>query len=206
MIQYDWSQTSQAITIVVRGLAKRPEVFPSPLFIRITDFCDRRVLCVDLLHEIQFKTLSMRFSDRILTIQVFKAIRQRWPSLEPSNLSRTELSKRRECSITSAEIFKAETIKESKTKRDAMVLNVSNLLLQQVQNKSAEAAENKSILQLRADDYVFNHGDVEICEDTFRDCPTEQPLAAERVKISGEIAHKLSQAHGSSDGESSNPH
>jgi hypothetical protein len=182
MIKYDWSQTSQTITIMLRGISEKPEVLVSPWFIRISDSHQKRVLCLDLQHEIEFKTSLTRFSDRVLIIQAFKAIEQEWASLEALLVPSAQLKERRESSISLAESENAKADKESQATKHALVSTVSDLLLQQAQMKSVSMDALKREGLNRAHECLFNDDHVDTCEDEAHETP-EQPFNQERVEI-----------------------
>lgn len=182
MIKYDWSQTSQTITIVVRGICKKPEVMVTPWFIRISDFHQKRVLCLDLQHEIDFKTSLTRFSDRVLIIQTFKTIEQEWTSLEALLVPPTELRERREFSLSLAESENAKADKESQIMKHGLSSTVSDLLLQQAQIKSRSMAALKKEALNRAHDCLFNDDQIDTFEDEAHENP-ERPFIQDRVEI-----------------------
>lgn len=182
MIKYDWSQTSQTITIVVRGICKKPEILVTPWFVRISDFHQKRVLCLDLQHEIDFKTSLTRFSNRVLIIQTFKTIEQEWTSLEALLVPPTLLRERREGSLSLAESENAKADKETQSMKHGLSSTVSALLLQQAEIKSRSLGALKNEDLERARDCLLNDDHIDTFEDEAHEIP-EQPLIQDRVEI-----------------------
>jgi hypothetical protein len=159
-LRYDWHQSETTLVIRIESSYPNVEVFVSRCFIRISDPNSKKVLALDLLHDILYMNKHapiLSWGAKHLTIEMLKSNPGSWGSLviQAACLPKPEIEARRNSSIEEAEKYNNEIASEATRNRRELKDRIGMKLLKQMESQAEAEDKRKGDLLKRVEGTVF---------------------------------------------------
>ncbi len=162
VLNFCWDQTETTLTIRFMGFSSsKPEVFVSEAFIKLSDPVSKKIVALDLVHDIKYKdpyTPILTREPHRLTVECFKSSACSWESLtlEPRFGSRNALEERRNSSIRDAEMYYRENELKKRDNRRHIHALIGKKLLSQVESRIEVTNAEKAKTRHEIEECIFN--------------------------------------------------